>query len=153
MQSRDQASFVLDADTIWVKSNTPASPDDKSLATIGEVAAEFDVSPRALRFYESKGLMSPLRKDGMRLYSKKDRERLALVLKAKRFGFVLGEIPDMINAQEGRAVGQSLKISREKCGEQIDLLQRQLEEVSEAIAELRRFHTLLSGPTGHLGLV
>jgi len=153
--SFNQASFVLDADVAWVKSSIPgdASPDDKTFATIGELAAEFAVSPRALRFYESKGLLSPRREGGMRLYSRQDRERLGLILKAKKFGFVLAEIRHMIQAQEGRAVGPSLKLGRKKCGEQIDLLERQLEEVSEALAELRRLHTLMSGPTGQLGLV
>jgi DNA-binding transcriptional MerR regulator len=147
MPSCDQSSFLLGPGLIWVKSSIPgeAGPADTSLATIGEVAEQFAVSPRALRFYESKGLMSPLREDGARLYRKKDRERLALILKAKKFGFTLTEIREMIRAQEGRAVGPALMLTRKKCGEQIDLLEQQMEEISQALAELRRLQTLLSG--------
>jgi DNA-binding transcriptional MerR regulator len=150
MHSCDQPSFLLSADVIWVKSSVPgeAAPADKTLTTIGEVAEQFAVSPRTLRFYESKGLLSPLREDGVRLYGKRDRERLALILKAKKFGFVLSEIREMIRAQEGRAIGPALMLTRAKCGEQIDLLEQQLDEISHALAELRRLHTLLSGPAG-----
>jgi DNA-binding transcriptional MerR regulator len=150
MPSCDQPSFLLSADVIWVKSSSPgeAAPGDTSLATIGEVAGQFAVSPRTLRFYESKGLLSPLRDDGARLYSRKERARLALILKAKKFGFALSEIREMIRAQEGRAIGPALMLTRAKCGEQIGLLEQQLDEISQALAELRRLHTLLSGPAG-----
>ena len=94
----------------------------------------------------SKGLLSPLREHGVRLYGGKDRERLALILEAKKFGFVLAEIREMIRAQEGRAIGPALMLTRAKCGEQIGLLEQQLDEISQALAELRRLHTLLSGP-------
>jgi DNA-binding transcriptional MerR regulator len=89
-----------------------------------------------------------LRDDGARLYSKKDRARLALILKAKKFGFALTEIREMIRAQEGRAVGPALMLTRARCSEQIGLLERQLEEISQALAELRRLHGLLAGPDG-----
>ena len=125
-----------------------AAPVEQSLATIGEVAEQFAVSPRTLRFYESKGLLSPMRENGSRLYSKRDRERLALILKAKKFGFVLAEIREMIRAQEGRAIGPALMLTRAKCGEQIVLLEQQLDEISQALAELRRLHVLLPGPAG-----
>jgi DNA-binding transcriptional MerR regulator len=150
MQSCDQPSFLLGAGMIWVKSSVPgeAASADTSFATIGEVAKQFAVSSRTLRFYESKGLISPLREDGVRLYGRKERERLALILKAKKFGFVLAEIREMIRAQEGRSIGPALMLTRTKCGEQISLLEQQLDEISQALAELRRLHTLLSGPTG-----
>ena len=153
MHACEQPSFFLDADVVWVEDDLHATAPsgDSVLSTSGEVAAEFAVSPRTLRFYESKGLMSPLRQQRTRLYSKKDRQRLALILKAKKFGFVLAEIQNMIEAQEGRARGQSLKLSRQKCGEQIDLLEQQLRDVNEALAELRRIHTILSGSLDGLG--
>jgi DNA-binding transcriptional MerR regulator len=147
MQSCDQSSFLLGPGIILVKGSAPGEAGNP-LATIREVATQFVVSPRTLRFYESKGLISPLREDGARLYRKKDRERLALILKAKKFGFTLAEIREMIRVQEGRAVGPALMLTRKKCGEQIDLLEQQLEEISQALAELRRLHTLLAGPAG-----
>ena len=150
MQSCDQPSFLLGADIIWVKNSVSgaAAAVENPLATIGEIAAQFAVSPRTLRFYESKGLLSPLREDGARLYRKMDCDRLALILKAKKFGFTLTEIHEMIRAQEGRAIGPALMLTRTKCGEQIGLLEQQLDEISQALAELRRLHTLLSGPAG-----
>jgi DNA-binding transcriptional MerR regulator len=101
-----------------------------------------------LRFYESRGLISPLRVAGMRSYTSADRERLALILKAKKLGFSLLEVRDMIEAQEGRRAAQSLKLSREKCSEQIDLLERQRKELEEALTELRQIHLILSNSSG-----
>jgi len=150
MQSCDQPSFLLGPGIVWFKSSVSgeAAAVEKSLATIGEMAEQFAVSPRTLRFYESKGLISPLREDGVRLYRKRDCERLALILKAKKFGFTLTEIREMIRAQEGRAIGPALMLTRAKCGEQIGVLEQQLDEISQALAELRRLHTLLSEPAG-----
>ena len=60
--------------------------------TIGELCAEFDVTPRALRFYEYKELLSPIREGQKRLFTHADRARLILILRGKRFGFSLAEI-------------------------------------------------------------
>src|SRR5262249_41987406 len=68
--------------------------------TIGELSREFGVTLRALRFYENKGLISPQRDGLNRLYSQGDRTRLALILKGKKLGFTLGEIRQMIAAEE-----------------------------------------------------
>ncbi len=69
-------------------------PDTK---TIGEVCAEFDVTPRALRFYEAKGLLSPIREGQKRLFTNRCRARLKLILQGKRFGFSLNEIKDLLD--------------------------------------------------------
>ena len=111
--------------------------------SVGEMAAELGITPRALRFYESKGLLSPLRREGMRFYGNSDRERIALILKLKKFGFTLIEIKEMIRAREGRTAGHTVKLSRERCNEQIDMLERQFTEIQEALAELRRFLAVL----------
>jgi len=147
MQS-EQSSFFPDTDIIWVTTDSPleTSSNDRELMTVSEAAEEFGVTPRALRFYESKGLLTPMREGGARLYRRRDRAQIALILKAKKFGFSLLEIRDMVKAQDGYPAGQSLRLSREKCRAQIKLLERQLEEVQEAIAELRRMHTMLSAP-------
>src|SRR5215212_10613962 len=99
--------------------------------TIGELSLEFGVTLRALRFYENKGLISPQRDGLSRLYSEGDRNRLALILKGKKLGFTLGEIRQMIAAEEGEADSQALTMSREKCLEQIELLKRQKVEIEE----------------------
>jgi DNA-binding transcriptional MerR regulator len=71
-------------------------PDNRAY-TISDIAAEFDVSPRTLRFYEEKRLLSPARTQGnQRVYSRRDRARLKLILRGKRFGYSLDEIAEMI---------------------------------------------------------
>jgi len=117
----------------------------KAAFTIGELSCEFGVTLRALRFYENKGLISP-RRDGLsRLYSPGDRTRLALILKGKKLGFTLGEIRQMIAVEERDADTKTLALSREKCLEQIELLQKQKAEIEEGLNELFRIHSSLSG--------
>lgn len=118
---------------------------DKSAFTIGELSREFGVTLRALRFYENKGLISPQRDGLSRLYSQGDRTRLALILKGKKLGFTLGEIRQMIAAEEGDADDKALSLSREKCLEQIEMLERQKSEIEEGLGELRRIYSELSG--------
>ena len=111
--------------------------------TIGELSREFGVTLRALRFYENKGLIAPQRDGLNRLYSEADRNRLALILKGKKLGFTLGEIRQMIAAEEGSDDSDALSLSREKCLEQIELLQRQKAEIEEGLSELHRIYSSL----------
>ncbi|MBA4791416.1 MAG: MerR family DNA-binding transcriptional regulator [Rhizobiales bacterium] len=106
--------------------------------TIGDLARDFGVTLRALRFYEDKGLLSPRREGLSRLYSTKDRERLALILKGKRLGFTLAEIRGLIAAHEGTtSAAGGLALTRERCLTQLTQLERQRSEIEAAIAELR----------------
>jgi DNA-binding transcriptional MerR regulator len=148
----EEPSFLLNADIVWVDADSPWLPATSDTTfTIGEFAEKFSITPRALRFYETKGLLSPRRDGEMRLYRRDDGKRLALILKAKKLGFTLTEISRMIGAQEGRVTAHALKLSRRKCREQITLLERQLREVQEALAELQRIHAMLSGPAPQTG--
>ena len=104
--------------------------------TIGQLAADFGVTLRTLRFYESRGFLSPRRQGTTRLYSESDRNRIALVLKAKRLGFTLREITLLLHSQAGSSEG--LRLSRRQCTEQISLLERQKREIESALAELRQ---------------
>jgi DNA-binding transcriptional MerR regulator len=126
-----------------------SSSDDhlspKSVFTIGELSREFGVTLRALRFYENKGLLSPQRDGLNRLYSQSDRNRLALILKGKRLGFTLGEIRQMIAVEEDNDDLKNLALSREKCVEQIALLQKQKAELEEGLSELYRIQAQLAG--------
>src|SRR5262249_57721309 len=83
--------------------------------TIAELAKEFGLTLRALRFYHSRGLIAPERDGRRRIFSRADRDRLALIVKGKKLGFTLAEISEMIEAQAGRANAHSLKLSAEKC--------------------------------------
>jgi DNA-binding transcriptional MerR regulator len=113
---------------------------------ISDLSREFDVTLRALRFYEDRGLLSPRRIGTMRLYSVQDRARLTVILKGKQLGFTLAEIQEMLDADaRGGQSGIDLKLSVEKIDEQIAHLEAQRTEVETAIAELRATRDKLTG--------
>ena len=121
------------------------APEDNPL-TIGEVAQAFGLTPRALRFYEAKRLISPQRQGAVRLYQRRDRERLSLILTGRRLGFTLAEIARMLDRPDGKA----LPLTRAQCVAQINLLEQQKRTIEIAIAELRQiytsfYHKLLDG--------
>jgi len=138
--------FAGTDDVFWVES--PIGPadgnGDEPVYSIGDLARKFDVSLRTLRFYESRGLLSPSRQGHHRRYGRRDADRLTVVLKAKKLGFTLAEIHEMIAANGSEVSRQALKLSREKCLEQIALFERKLAETEEALAELRWIYTYLS---------
>jgi len=99
--------------------------------TISELAAELDISPSAIRFYEDKGLISPSRTSGnQRLYTKHDRGRLKLILRGKRFGASLAEIAEMVGPAENEI---SEKQQIEKSMHYID---RRFEELQDRKKEI-----------------
>jgi DNA-binding transcriptional MerR regulator len=112
---------------------------DQEFLTIAEMARESGATPRALRLYESKGLISPRRQGAVRLYGRADRERLAQVLKAKALGFTLLEIRQMLGSE--RTEFGALSISRRQCFDQIRLLEQRKREIETALAELRRIYS------------
>lgn len=75
--------------------------DDMSDWGIADVAAHFEITPRALRFYEDKGLIAPKRTKGSRQFSHMDRERLDKILRAKRLGFSLEDIREVLEVTDG----------------------------------------------------
>ena len=132
-------------DVFWVeRAADPAeTAGDEPTYSIGDLARKFDVSLRTLRFYESRGLLSPSREGRRRRYGRQDANRLTVILKAKKLGFTLSDIREMI-AADGEASRHALRLSREKCLEQIALFERKLAETEEALAELRWIYTSLS---------
>jgi DNA-binding transcriptional MerR regulator len=91
--------------------------------TIRELADEFGLTFRGLRLYEDRGLLSPRREGHRRFYSPKDRLRLKRIVQAKRLGFTLSEIEELM------ASGADLRLSPEAIDRQIDYLERRLAEV------------------------
>ena len=122
-------------------SRTYSATADQEVLTIGETARESGTTPRALRLYESKGLLSPRRQGSVRFYGRADRERLAQVLKAKALGFTLVEIRQMLGSEP--AEFGALSITRRQCFDQIKLLEQRKREIETALIELRRTYSSL----------
>lgn len=121
--------------------------------SISDLCAEFGVTARALRFYEDEGLIGPERRGTTRIYSQRDRARLAWILRGKRVGFSLGEIREMIDLYDigdGRRVQKATTIAR--CRDRMALLASQKHDIDAAIDELADFVTLLetNGAQGRL---
>jgi DNA-binding transcriptional MerR regulator len=108
------------------------------LRSIGEVCAEFGVTPRALRFYEAKELLSPIREGQKRLYTRRCRARLKLILQGKRFGFSLEDIRQILNLYD-IGDGQVTQVARiYALGlERLQAMEAQQAELALAVADLR----------------
>jgi DNA-binding transcriptional MerR regulator len=138
-----QPTLLLGSEVVWIDAVTPNPLEKDEILTISQMAEKFSVTPRALRFYESKGLLAPAREGRARIYKSEDQQHLALILKGRKLGFTIAEISQMIAAESGRASPQVLKMTREKCLEQIELLERQVRDTEEALVELRQLHSSL----------
>jgi DNA-binding transcriptional MerR regulator len=120
-----------------------AVSNDKHESTIGEMASEFKVSLRTLRFYEDRKLLRPRREGNTRLYSATDRLRMQMILKGKQLGFTLTEIHDLLGNYESSDDFEN-KLKPQQIVAQIDHLERQRAEIDGAIARLRATHARLS---------
>ena len=107
--------------------------------TISEISEEFGLSLRTLRFYESRGLISPLRIGQLRLYRGEDTSRLTLIISGKRLGFSLFEIANIIQtANRNDTTDFASYLSREDLENQISVLTSRRKEVDLAIQDLAR---------------
>ncbi len=115
------------------------SAADSRTYTISELAREFGVTPRALRFYEDKDLLHPARDGMMRVYSNRDRARLKLILRGKRVGLPLADIREILDLYDiGDGQRAQLRTSLAKFRKQADELSRQREDIDKALEELER---------------
>lgn len=114
--------------------------------TIGDLSREFGVTLRTLRFYEDKGLLNPKRQGMTRIYNRRDRARLKLVLMGKKVGFSLVEIKEMLDLYDLKDGQETqLKVALEKFQNQIDVLKQQKQDIEQAIDELSRTMDVVSG--------
>ncbi|WP_313534640.1 MerR family DNA-binding transcriptional regulator [Sphingomonas sp.] len=128
-----------------IEALAPIEPrPDRDAFSISDLCAEFGVTPRALRFYEDEGLISPERRGTQRIYTHRDRARLAWILRGKRVGFSLGEIKEMIDLYDlgdGRRVQR--QVTLERCMDRIHHLEAQKRDIDAHIAELAQFVDLI----------
>lgn len=112
--------------------------DTADTLTIREMCDAFDVSPRTLRFYEAKELLSPIRLGTRRLFTKQDRARLRLILRGKRFGFSLEEIRQLLDMydRDGSNEAQLLR-TYEIAKDRLARMEAQRAELDVAIADLK----------------
>ena len=112
--------------------------------TIRQLCEEFGCTPRALRFYEDKGLLFPAREGQNRIYSHKDRGRLQLILRGKRVGLSLAEIGEMLDLYEiGDGGVQQAARSVRRFREQVAVLEAQRADLDKAIADLNEAIAIL----------
>ncbi|SFV26644.1 DNA-binding transcriptional regulator, MerR family [Devosia crocina] len=120
---------------------TSADPESADLYSIADLAREFGISTRAIRFYESKGLISPERLGATRVFRRRDRARLILILRGKRLGFSLRDISDYLALYDADR-SQQVNLLAEKVDERLQLLEQQLADLQTTIAELREIRNL-----------
>ena len=113
------------------------SMTEDEVLTIREMCDAFNVTPRTLRFYESKELLFPIREGQKRLFTRRDRARLKLILRGKRFGFSLEDIRQLLDLyemgdQQKTQLHETIKIAQQRMSE----MSRQRDELGQAISEL-----------------
>jgi DNA-binding transcriptional MerR regulator len=120
-----------------------SKPDQEphDLFAIADLAKEFAISTRAIRFYEAKGLLHPERVGGTRVFRRRDRARLILILRGKRLGFTLRDISSYLSLYDANR-SQQTTLLIEKVNERVALLEQQLADLKTTIAELKEIRKL-----------
>ena len=126
---------MTDAPTMTTKTMTIKTVTNATM-TIREMCETYDVTPRTLRFYEAKELLFPVRQGTKRLFTKRDRARLKLILRGKRFGFSLEEIRLLLDLYSPDQQLLQLSKTHELAAKHLAGMQAQRAELDEAIAEL-----------------
>lgn len=116
-------------------------PENRDLFAIADLAREFGISTRAIRFYEAKGLLAPERVGATRIFRRRDRARLILILRGKRLGFSLRDISDYLSLYDANR-SQQVHLLIGKVEERLASLERQRDDLETTIAELREIKKL-----------
>lgn len=124
-------------DTCAPVTEPATEPVTETLTPIAEMCTEFGVTPRTLRFYESKELIAPLRVGQKRLYTRRCRARLKLILRGRRFGFALEEMRELLDLYDNDGEATQLARTVEVASRRLAEMEAQRAELDTAIAELR----------------
>ena len=117
--------------------------ENRDLFAIADLAREFGISTRAIRFYESKGLLNPERVGSTRVFRRRDRARLILILRGKRLGFSLRDISDYLSLYDAdRTQTAQVSLLVDMVDARMDQLQGQLADLQTTIGELREIRKL-----------
>ena len=125
---------------VYVMRMTDAGNEDdqQALFTLGELVEALDLTPRAIRFYEAKGLIQPKRIGERRVFDRRDRARLMLILRGKRLGFSLKEIAEYLRLYEaGSGQCEQLRLLLARVRERLARLERQRQDLELTIGELQ----------------
>ena len=120
--------------------NRPVS-ENRDLFAIADLAKEFGLSTRAIRFYEAKGLLAPERVGATRIFRRRDRARLILILRGKRLGFSLRDISDYLSLYDANRT-QQVHLLTAKVDERLASLEAQLQDLQTTISELKEIKKL-----------
>jgi DNA-binding transcriptional MerR regulator len=121
------------------KSVSAATEPQQPTFTITELAAEFDITPRAIRFYEEAGLLEPGRKGRNRVYTPRDRTRLKLTLRGKRLGLALQEIKQLVDMYDSQAsAAPQLRAFLTILARHREQLEQQRDDIEVTLAEIRQ---------------
>lgn len=132
MPAGSAAAKLLDSEM-----ESDSAGDDAEFLRIGEMSKRFDVTLRALRFYEDKGLLSPKREGANRLYSRQDCTRLRMILLGRKVGFTLRDVKHMIDLYDPSGPNtRQLKVTLERSTKQMKRLEQQRTELEDAIGDL-----------------
>lgn len=126
-------------------------PESRDLFAIADLSQEFGISTRAIRFYEAKGLLNPERVGGTRVFRRRDRARLILILRGKRLGFSLRDISDYLSLYDAQSQTAQTKLLVAKVDERLELLERQKADLETTIGELREIRKLAGERVGAAG--
>ncbi len=122
---------------------TKHDPEKRDLFAIADLAKEFGISTRAIRFYESKGLLKPERVGSTRVFRRRDRARLILILRGKRLGFSLRDISEYLSLYDADNTRTAqVKLLVDKVDSRLDLLRAQLTDLETTISELSEIKKL-----------
>lgn len=118
--------------------------ENRDLFAIADLSQEFGISTRAIRFYEAKGLLNPERVGGTRVFRRRDRARLILILRGKRLGFSLRDISDYLGLYDAQSQAAQVHLLVEMVDQRLALLEQQMSDLQTTVSELREIRKLAS---------